>query len=102
MIDSLDGRGTFKESLLQFVCPVSTELDRLVAELVMATGFSLSFYWGIDPSTIDDFETLLMVRRGVELSFLIQLSIAMYVFLGFVFIVGRDPRVVRPSCDIMT
>jgi len=56
MIDSLDGRGTFKESLLQFACPASTELGCLVARLVMATSFSLSFHWGIDPSTIDDFE----------------------------------------------
>ena len=70
-IDSLDGKGTFKESLVRFVSPVSTELDCLVAKLVMATGFSLSFHWGIDSSTIDDFETLLMVQRGVELSFLI-------------------------------
>jgi len=61
VIDSLNGKGTFEESLLQFVCPASTELDRLVAKLVMATGFSLSFHWGIDPSTINGFESLLMV-----------------------------------------
>jgi len=80
---------------------VSTELDCLVAELVMATGFSLSFCWGIDPSTINNFEHLLLVQRGVELSFLIQSSMVLYVFLVYIFSVGSDPRVVGLSCDTL-